>query len=260
MAFLRLTRDRRGYENTFLLHSARPGERPTVLYWYRSAPGVRVGRPALDEDAIRTIEEEHPEIDFDWPHILEVGAIIEPEIERRPLKPKRRPMAPVTKPPAAAAPPREGITEAADEATPDTKRMPADEVAQPGEASDVGEGAPSSADSDAALLADTAAAVDDQDEFGDAKGGEGSRPARPRPHDLLDELVGHEIATRLHARYSEIISRVHRIPESHPQRPSWEARAEALNPDNWVTPAEVLRAVSHADALFDSLRKELLAH
>ena len=45
-----------------------------MLYWYRSAPGVRVGRPALDEDAIRTIEEQHPEIEFDWPHILEVGA------------------------------------------------------------------------------------------------------------------------------------------------------------------------------------------
>jgi hypothetical protein len=81
-----------------------------------------------------------------------------------------------------------------------------------------------------------------------------------RAHDLLEELVGHEIATRLHARYSEIISRVHRIPENHPQRAAWEARAEALNPDNWVTPNEVLRGVSHADALFDALRRELLAH
>jgi len=91
VAFLRFTRDRRGYENTFLLHVAHPGERPRVLYWYRTAPGVRVGRPALDEDAIRTIEEQHPEIDFDWPHILEVGAITQPEVEERPIvRPRRR--------------------------------------------------------------------------------------------------------------------------------------------------------------------------
>ncbi len=97
MAFLRFTRDRRGYENTFLLHAAQPGERPRVLYWYRSAPGVRVGRPALDEDAIRTIEEQHPGVDFDWPQILEVGAITQPEVERPLVQPRRRPM---TKPPA----------------------------------------------------------------------------------------------------------------------------------------------------------------
>jgi hypothetical protein len=91
--FLRLTRDSRGYENTFLLHVAHPGEHPRVLYWYRSAPGVRVGRPPLDEDAIRTIEDRHPDIEFDWPHILEVGATIAPEVERRPERPRRRPRA-----------------------------------------------------------------------------------------------------------------------------------------------------------------------
>ena len=82
----------------------------------------------------------------------------------------------------------------------------------------------------------------------------------PRAHDLLEELVGREIATRLHARYAEIIARVHRIPSEHPQRGAWEARAEALNPDNWVTADEVLSGVQRADALFDSLRRELLAH
>jgi hypothetical protein len=100
----------------------------------------------------------------------------------------------------------------------------------------------------------------DADEVPDDRPVDEMSVGQTRPHDLLDELAGHEIATRLHARYSEIISRVHRLPESHPQRAAWEARAEALNPDNWVTPDEVLRGVSHADALFDSLRTELLAH
>jgi hypothetical protein len=213
VAFLRLTRDRRGYENTFLLHADHPGDQPRVLYWYRTAPGVRVGRPALDEDAIRTIEEQHPEIEFDWPHILEVGAITQPEEEERPVRQKRRPQ--------REAPPR---------------------PAQP-EASPV-ESVPAIED----LIEDES--VDEERE---------SEPP-PRAHDLLEELVGREIATRLHARYAEIIARVHHIPADHPQRGAWEARAETLNPDNWVTPDEVLGGVQRADALFDSLRREQLAH
>jgi hypothetical protein len=81
-----------------------------------------------------------------------------------------------------------------------------------------------------------------------------------RPHDVLEELVGREIATRLRARYAEIISRIHRLPPDHAQRSGWEVRAHKLNPNNWVTPDEVLKGVQHADALFDSLRRELLAH
>lgn len=41
-----------------------------MLYWFRTPPGVRVGRAPLDEDAIRLIEEHHPGIRFDWPQIL----------------------------------------------------------------------------------------------------------------------------------------------------------------------------------------------
>ena len=215
MAFLRLTRDRRGYESTFLLHADHPGDQPRVLYWYRTAPGVRVGRPPLDEDAIRTIEEQHPEIEFDWPHILEVGAITQPEEEERPVRQKQRR-------PQRETPPR---------------------PAQPQIAAPV-ESVPVVEDNGGEE------AVDEERE-GDAP---------PRAHDLLEELVGREIATRLHARYAEIIARVHHIPVEHPQRGAWEARAEALNPDNWVTPDEVLDGVQRADALFDSLRRELLAH
>ena len=207
MAFLRLTRDRRGYENTFLMHADHPGERPRVLYWYRTAPGVRIGRPPLDEDAIRTIEEQHPHIDFDWPHILEVGAITQLEEEERPIRSKRR------------ASRDEGASV-----------IPKEEAVPVEDASD-----------------------------NDAVEEEAAEPP-PRAHDLLEELVGREIATRLHARYAEIIARVHHLPPDHPQRSAFESRAESLNPDNWVTPDEVLKGVAHADALFDSLRRELLAH
>lgn len=223
MAFLRLTRDRRGYENTFLLHADHPGEQPRVLYWYRTAPGVRVGRPPLDEDAIRTIEEQHPEIDFDWPHILEVGAIMQAEEEERPVRQKRRP-------PARGQ--GSGFRDQAGVRDQEAIREPVQK-------------------SEPVPVVDEAIDEDVVEE---------EREAPPRAHDLLEELVGREIATRLHARYAEIIARVHHIPADHPQRGAWEARADALNPDNWVTPDEVLNGVQRADALFDSLRRELLAH
>jgi hypothetical protein len=78
--FLRLTRDRRGFEHTFLMHAG-TGEAPRVLYWYRTAPGVLIGRPALDEEAIRGLEEQHPEIEFDWPAILALREALPPEEE-----------------------------------------------------------------------------------------------------------------------------------------------------------------------------------
>jgi hypothetical protein len=51
-----------------------------VLYWFRTPPGVRVGRAPLDEDAIRLIEEHHPGIRFDWPQILRGEEEIEPAL------------------------------------------------------------------------------------------------------------------------------------------------------------------------------------
>jgi hypothetical protein len=91
---MRVTRDQRGYETTYLLHAKRPGDRPRVLYWYRTAPGVRVGRRALDEDAIRGIEEQHPDVEFDWPQLLEEAESIPPDVERRPERPRRKPPRP----------------------------------------------------------------------------------------------------------------------------------------------------------------------
>ena len=63
------------------MHADRPGDRPRLLYWYRTAPGIGLGRSPLDEDAIRTIEEQHSDIDFDWPAILALAEVMTPEDE-----------------------------------------------------------------------------------------------------------------------------------------------------------------------------------
>lgn len=76
-----------------MLHSSTPGERAKVIYWYRTAPGLRVGRPALDDGAMRTLEEQYPDIDFDWPYILDMASMTPVEVEGplpvRKRKPRR---------------------------------------------------------------------------------------------------------------------------------------------------------------------------
>lgn len=66
MPYLRYSRDKRGYEHTYVLHGLRSGGRPRVLYWFRTPPNLAVGRGALDADAIQAIESSNPELTFNW--------------------------------------------------------------------------------------------------------------------------------------------------------------------------------------------------
>ena len=113
---MRFTRDKRGYENTYVVHTPRRRARgrPRILYWFRTPPGVRVGRAALDAEAIRLIEEHHPQIHFDWPQILNG------EEEPAPPEPNRRPEAAVravAEPVPAAVTPEPAARELAMEQT-----------------------------------------------------------------------------------------------------------------------------------------------
>lgn len=110
-------------EHTFLLHVPAPGVPPKVLYWYRTAPGLRIGRPALDDAAMRTIEEQYPEIDFDWPYILDMGAMTPVEVEA-PLPPRKRKVRPAEAEseesvPETDAPPAAAGAEAERDTTPE---------------------------------------------------------------------------------------------------------------------------------------------
>jgi hypothetical protein len=89
--FLRFSRDKRGYENIYLVHTPnRRGKplRPRVLYWYRTPPGVRVGRPPFDEEARRRIEAQYPDVTFDWPTI--VATPMPPPAENEQWRERRR--------------------------------------------------------------------------------------------------------------------------------------------------------------------------
>ncbi|HUU35087.1 MAG TPA: hypothetical protein VMW48_13575 [Vicinamibacterales bacterium] len=109
-----------------MLHSSAPGERAKVIYWYRTAPGLRLGRPALDDGAMRTLEEQYPDIDFDWPYLLDMASMTPVEVEApvpvRKRKPRRDDLDDGAAEPAPARPARAGSVEA--EAAPSPDAVP----------------------------------------------------------------------------------------------------------------------------------------
>jgi hypothetical protein len=131
--FLRVIRDKRGYETTYLMHWYREGgrQRSRILYVFRTPGGVRVGRNPLEPDVIRQIEREHPDIAFDWAVVRENQQLIEPATEPRRRRTKREdaepaiPESPAAPPPAPAAEsapapaPRPAIPSSIEGATPD---------------------------------------------------------------------------------------------------------------------------------------------
>ena len=135
MPFLRVIRDKRRYETTYLMHWLRDGsrQRSRILYVFRTPGGVRVGRESLEPDVLREIESRHPEINFDWKTLFANQQLVESSAEpRRPRKRKREeePAAPVAVAVAAApagepesqvapAPPRPSIPASLQGATPD---------------------------------------------------------------------------------------------------------------------------------------------
>jgi hypothetical protein len=137
--FLRVIRDKRGYETTYLMHLYRDGQRQRsrILYVFRTPGGVRVGRDPLEPDVLRQIEAQYPDIEFNWQLVRESQQLIETATEPRRRKPRREeetPAAPAqtsAAAPAAAAPapeapsapaaPRIAIPSTIEGATPDER-------------------------------------------------------------------------------------------------------------------------------------------
>ncbi len=245
MPFLRLTRDRRGFENTFLMHADRPGDRPRLLYWYRTAPGIMLGRAALDEDAIRTIEEQHPDIDFDWPAIIALSEVMTPEEE-----------APAPRPPQQPRREKRGRGRDRDQHR-DQVREEYKVIAEPSE--DVVSALdPDSVSVRSAFAPQDTEALRRDDDVAEVSGGDVVEPApQVDQRGLVDELAGREIGARLRARYAEIVARIESLDLDGAAREAWLARAEAIDPDGWESPDAVLQGVSKADATFEKLKTEL---
>ena len=91
MPFLRVLRDKRGYETTYLIHAYQDGprQRSRVLYMFRTPGGVQVGRAPLEPDVLRDIEIQHPEIAFDWKAVVDSRQVIESTPDPRRTRKRR---------------------------------------------------------------------------------------------------------------------------------------------------------------------------
>ena len=269
MPHLRFTRDKRGYENTYVVHSIRGRGKanPRILYWFRTPPNVRVGRGALDEGAIRAIEEQNPEISFDWTKILEAqptpaalpdrrrrsreGTGREPQARRRGGRP------------GAAQRPDAG--RAQESARPVAPGVPVPATFEPAARAGMFTDAPIVAGPTAAPAAEEMAETVDQAPasvpvtvyHGGADvlvaSAVGETPRVPAVEALGSEQLG-----RLRARHAEILARITERAGSDPvQLEAMRRAAEALNPDSWVTDAEITAGLQHFDARLGEIRRDL---
>ena len=284
MPFLRFSRDKRGYETTSLMHSFRGrGEaRPRLLYWYRTPPDIKVGRAALDEEAIRALEESNPELTFDWSRILHSHARPQPADRTsdqrheggaagRPPRggqaPRRAATPPAT-PPAQTLPAQPRAAEAAAarsrrrrrrskgiEAT----RLLFPEEARPAELVPVAEGA-SGEPGVIAGETPSSAGIDSEPAAGPeaVPGGDveetPAAPAETATHGSALGAIRHEDLARLRARYAEVQARITQLVTDPQRLENLRALAEQLNPDGWVTAEEVASGLAEFEAVHSALK------
>jgi hypothetical protein len=215
-----------------------------------------VGRSAIDEDAIRLLEQYNPDVQFDWTHILKPtpAAPGEPAKERgfdqaqaRPQRKKERRGA-AREPDVRAAGPKAAPPRVVDEPLPEPAPIPVDEPEEDEEditagAEDLGSAPVDEAEE--ARLAEEALGPDEETMAGPTL--DDRRPA-------AYERLGSEGLARLRARYAEVMARIAERPMEDAAREELKLRAERLNPDGWVTADEVQQALEQYESIFDGLR------
>jgi hypothetical protein len=267
--FLRFSKDRRGYESTFLLHAHRAGERdaPVLLYWFRSPPHVKMGRAALDEETVRVLEDTHPAVDFDWPRILATrpqpsepppDSIRLPRARRRGetrgeerggSRPSRQ-----APPVREVPPPMPSGSRLADEPSEAvvTEAVPA---AEP-----VNVAAP---EANVFEVVEPQAPVRRFTRIFDAPAASSPEPGQPieSPVEVgrLSEVsaseraLGSEQLERLRGRYAAFMARISRRITDPALVERLRGIAERANPDGWVTDDEVKAGVAGSNAVYTEL-------
>jgi len=241
---LRFSRDKRGYEHTFVIHSdrRRGRARTRILYWFRTPPGVKVGRAALDEDAIRSIEAGNPDIDFDWPTILKE----QPPAESAPRLPNAERRGPRRQQDGR---PGRGGTDASSRPPQERRTAPRAE-------------APSPAPPDPAAQLDAPEREAVPDAPPTARAAQPPNEESAAPEQVADDgpitpahvRLGSDGVHRLRARYTELLARIpERVPD-HTRQDELKAQAERLNPDTWVSEEEVRLGLEQYESVLDALR------
>lgn len=210
---------------------------------------MKVGRPALDEDAIRWIEEHNPDIEFNWPKILEAQPPADTSADdarnRRTRRDKgerrRKPKASGAPPEAAAAQSEQPSAEMGmDEAEGDEVEQIEAEVPEVEE-----EAATEPLAEEELVEAIEQLTHPEAEETIEAV----SMPA--------EQNIGSEQLTRLRARFAELQARITERGGDLERIEALRAQAEPLNPDTWVTDEEVRKGVAEFEARIRDLRAAL---
>ena len=92
MPFVRVLRDKRGYETTYLMHWFRDAQPPrsSILYVFRTPGGAHVGLGAFEPERQLEIEAAYPEIDFQWKALAKNQQVVEVAPEPKWLRKRRR--------------------------------------------------------------------------------------------------------------------------------------------------------------------------
>ena len=261
---------------------------PRILYWFRTPPGVRVGRSALDEDAIRMLEEHNPDVHFDWTRMLkqpQQTAMPEPRStqlpqRRRGQRPGGRPEGP---PRGAAAPPApapfepearadapepfESIEESSESMAEPFEPFAAEPLepaaesfeplAEPLESPDAAPVEETNEDveltEDVPVATELDALSDEDEAQAAAESAVYGVESAGRPT-AAEARLGPEALARLRGRYAEILARIAERGGDEPAKAELKERAERLNPDAWVTDDEVRDALEQYEVVFESLR------
>jgi hypothetical protein len=217
MPYLRYSRDKRGYEHTYVLHGSRAGGRPRILYWFRTPPHVVVGRDALDEEATQAIEASHPGLDFDWskmrrerpkPPSRSVGMP-----ERMQKGNRRSGPAPVKVSPRVSA-----------------KRVPAAEVAAKTTPGSVSQVVPEPSEEAASLESVIS-----------------TSSTQPQEHPV-SALLGDEMLVKLRSAYEELDQQLQSAQLTEPSKNELVSRVQSLNPDSWLAGEEVILRIEKFDS------------
>jgi hypothetical protein len=234
----------------------RKGQR--ILYFFRTPPSIRVGREAIDPEAMRMLEEHNPEVSFDWGRLLKQGAqgstgssgssgsgSAGSRDERRRQRREQRHRGEQSAPPAMAtgsvtrleAVPTEPETGSAPESEMDS--APTDEGYARGTVE----------------VAQLAANPEPQEP---REPGEPEEPGEPGEPDSAVPArfsrLGPDTLRRLRARYADLKERIAARPAEDAERAELMTRVERLNPDAWLTEGEVGHALEEYEAVFESIR------
>ena len=240
MPFLRFSRDKRGYESTYLCHTFRRGGKPQlrVLYWFRTPPDVKVGRLALDPVAIRAIEESNPDLKFDWGKILKVKPPPPPLDYGRDGRERRRRSSATgaASEPRASAPTSEIVRAA----TPESELSVDPEAGRSGPVSAFDAPTPA------------IAAWDDLDPGDDPAG-----PTEQGPTHVVLGLTDEQGLARLRASHAEIQVRIGERVRDPARLEDLRAQAALLDPDAWRTVDEARERMASLDEATSAIRKVL---